>query len=163
MSLADKRACSSGLYILNLVRFFRHSTRVDGSCKKVLCVYVSAFVYILVTAGCATVLVGAAAGAGGATAVYIKGDLEAHVDADPRELAEASTQALDALGIKTISSNASALDAEVIGRTGTDKRVKVVGQSQEQGGTKLSIRVGTFGNESMSRKAYREILTQLPD
>lgn len=112
--------------------------------------------------GCAALLVGAGVGAGAAGVAYVKGDLEADVKADPKEIEKASLKAFDALEIHKISSSASALDASIIGRTATDKSVKIIVKAKETGGSRISIRVGTFGSESMSRKICDEIKKRLP-
>lgn len=113
-------------------------------------------------AGCTALLVGAGVGAGAAGVAYVKGDLESDVKADPKEIEKASLKAFEVLDIHKISSSASALDASIIGRTATDKSVKIVVKAKETGGSRISIRVGTFGSESMSRKIYDEIKKMLP-
>lgn len=117
----------------------------------------------LMTTGCAVLVVGAAAGASAAGVAYIRGDLEARVMADPRAVAKASARSFEVLDIRTISSSASAVDAEVLGRTATDKKVTIKAKAEETGESSVSIRIGTFGDESMSRRIYDEIKKHLPE
>ena len=105
--------------------------------------------------GCALLVVGAAAGAGGMA--YVRGALEARVNAQPPAVAQATENAFKSLGIVKISGAASALDAEILGRTATDKKVKVVVKGEGAGTSKLTIRIGTFGDETMSRAVFDKI------
>jgi hypothetical protein len=111
--------------------------------------------------GCAVLLVGAAAGAGVAGTAYVLGDLEAQLEADPPAVAKATDRALDALQIRRISNSSSGLDAVIVGRTGADKKVTVKVKGAGEGRSKISIRVGAFGDESMSREILRRIEKEL--
>ena len=55
------------------------------------------------------------------------------------------------------------MDAEIIGRTATDTKVRVVVKAREAGVSHVAIRAGLFGDEVMSRKVYDEIRTRLRD
>jgi hypothetical protein len=111
------------------------------------------------SSGCALLVVAAAAAAGVA---YVKGELQVHIDADPRTLATASQAAFEALEVSKISSAASALDLKIVGRTAGDKKIELIGTRSDAGGTDLSIRVGTFGDESISRQIHEQIKKHLP-
>lgn len=106
------------------------------------------------------VIVGA--GAATATVAYVKGNLEANVNQHPVEVAKATGKAFKALEIKEISSKSTALDAEIIGRTAKDDKVRVMADLTEANGSNLSIRIGIFGDEVMSRRIYEEIRKQFP-
>jgi len=112
-------------------------------------------------AGCALFVVGAAAGAAGVA--YIEGDLQAHLKADPRAIEKASLKAFEVMGITRISGSSSALDSEAIGRTADDTKVAIKSKIETSGESSLSIRIGTFGDEAMSRRILDEIEKQLPD
>jgi hypothetical protein len=111
--------------------------------------------------GCAVLLVGAAAGAGVAGAAYALGDLEAHLEADPPAVAKAAERALNALQIRVISNAVSGLDARLVGRTGADRKVTVKVKGAGEGRSEISIRVGAFGDETMSRSILRRIEKEL--
>lgn len=110
--------------------------------------------------GCAVLVVGAAGGVAGVA--YVMGDLEAWVKEDPRTVQAATVLAFDSLQIRKVSSEASAFDAKVIGRTATDVKIQVTVKASKAETNKLSIRVGVFGDENISRKIHREIQRFLP-
>ena len=64
-------------------------------------------------------------------------------------------------GITVISSNASDLDGQIIGRTAADKKVKITVKQQSEHVSKLSIRVGTFGDKALSQMIHKKIVEQL--
>lgn len=111
--------------------------------------------------GCALLLVGAGGAAGAAGVAWVRGDLEATLNADPREIEQAAIKAFEALSIPLVSSKSSALDGEVIGRTATDTKVSIKIESTETDKSRISIRVGTFGDQQMSRRLLDEIQQQL--
>jgi hypothetical protein len=115
----------------------------------------------LMTTGCAALLVGAAAGVAGAA--YVKGDLQTRLQADPRAVEKATAKAFEVLDIHKVSSRGSAVDAEVIGRTATDKKVAVRVKAEDTGESSVSVRVGVFGEEVMSRRIYDELKKHLSD
>jgi hypothetical protein len=111
--------------------------------------------------GCALLLVGAGSAAGAAGVAWVRGDLEATLNADPRQIEQAAIKAFEELSIPLVSSKSSALDGEVIGRTATDTKVSIKIESTETDKSRISIRVGTFGDQQMSRRLLDEIQQQL--
>ena len=106
--------------------------------------------------------VAAGAGAGVAATSYAKGSLRSHLDQNPVEVANATEKAFASLGVNKVSSNSSALSAEIIGRTSGDDKVKVIAETEGANGSKLSIRVGVFGDEAQSLRIFEEIKKNLP-
>jgi hypothetical protein len=106
-------------------------------------------------------LVAAAAAGTGATVAYIKGDLDANVDASPQRTVEATNNAVKELGFVLVSSNGSAADGEVISRTAADKRVKVTMKRLTDTSSKVTIRVGTWGDEAISLQVLEKIKKHL--
>ena len=104
--------------------------------------------------GCVAVLVGA--GAAG-TVAYVKGDLTAYLDEDVEGVYNSSLKAMEELEIATISKKKDLLSAEITGRTAEDKKVSIKIKTTENDMTRLMIRVGFFGDESISRKIYDRI------
>ena len=130
---------------------------------KKACVFAVCSFLLVLCSGCAVLLVGAAAtGAGAAGVAYAKGDLEAVVDADPQTVMMAAEGAFETLFIKKVSTSSTAFDADIVGRTATDKKVKVRAEGAGKGASTVSVRVGTFGDEALSRKVYEEIKLRLP-
>ena len=137
------------------------STRASRTPSGVCLLLVVAVVPLPLT-GCALFLVGAGAGAGALSVAYIEGALVAEVRDDPKAVEVAANKAFAALDIHEISSASTALDAEVIGRTATDTRIQVTAKALEAGESKISIRVGTFGDQTMSRRIYEQMQMHLP-
>lgn len=126
---------------------------------------VLAFALMFACSGCWSLWLGGGllvgAGATALTIVYVKGALESHVEQNPIEVANATEKAFAKLEIAKVSSRSSLLDAEIIGRTPKDERIKVSVEAAEGKGSNLSIRTGTFGDEATSRWIYDEIQRQL--
>ena len=116
----------------------------------------------LTAGGCAALWIGAGAAAGAAGMAYVRGELRSNVNATPREVARAASDALETLGIHEISSSVSAVDARVIGRTAADRKVTIKTKVREEGESAVSIRVGVFGDEPLSRRIHQEMMRRLP-
>lgn len=91
---------------------------------------------------------------------YIEGDLQAHLKADPRAVEKAAVKAFEVMGITRISPSGSALDSEAIGQTADDTKVTVKAKIEASGESSVPIRIGTFGDEAMSRRILDEINKQ---
>jgi hypothetical protein len=108
--------------------------------------------------GCLVVAAGAATGVGVA---YVKGDLEAVVDAPVERATEASKQACEEMGLILISSSSDALMGVVEARRADDTRVKITIRPMGEQSSKLFIRIGTFGNKAESMAIYDKIKAAL--
>ncbi len=104
--------------------------------------------------GCLAAAVGA--GAVG-TVAYIKGDLEA-VEAKNIDAVYAATKkALKQLGLSVTRESRDALSGIITARDAQDKKVTIKLNTTTEGATKISVRVGLFGNETMSNLIYQKI------
>jgi len=112
----------------------------------------------LMTSGCLLAAAGAAAGGG---VLYAKGDLEANLEATPPRIATATEKAFKELRIIKTSIASSALDAEILGRTATDKPVAVRCTAQTAKLSAISIRVGAIGDETLSQLILDKIRKNL--
>lgn len=128
--------------------------------KKIMSLLAGAV--LLLCCGCAVLLVGAAAGAGATGVAYAKGQLNAHVEADFQQVAQAVEQAFGTLNIHKVSSEVSVGETKITGRTIEDTKVVVDARKDKAGGTLLTVRVGYFGNEEYSRRIYAEMQNNLP-
>ncbi len=108
--------------------------------------------------GCAA-LVGAGAGAAGVA--YVAGELQANVDGTPPQVVNATLDAFEDMDIAIVSYDSSDMDGEVTGRTADDTRVQVSVDRETDRTSELGIRVGTFGDEQMSRRIYDRIRENL--
>jgi hypothetical protein len=115
-------------------------------------------VALIMTEGCVVAAVGA--GAAG-TVAYIKGDLEAVEGAGIDEVYAATEAAADELELFIISKKKDKLSAGITARDAEDKKVDISLAATADGSTKISIRVGTFGNETKSRLIYDKIKEHL--
>ena len=107
--------------------------------------------------GCAVALVGAGAG----SVAYLKGNLEAVLEEDVSQAYQAALKALDELEISATKKQKDALAAVIVGRTVADKKITIKLKAAENNLTKLSVRVGVFGNQAQSRRIYDEIKKNL--
>ena len=126
--------------------------------KAAIAVSVLWVVSVLVfTQGCFLVAAGAAAGG----VLYAKGDLEAIVDGKPGDIAAATEKAFAEMNISKRSAVSSGLDAEVVGRTATDKNVTIRVKAKTEKQSDISIRIGTLGDEALSRILLNKIREKL--
>jgi hypothetical protein len=109
---------------------------------------------LLMNSGCA-LLVGGAAGAG--TVAYLKGELKTNEDVPINKVFDATQAALKEMGL-TVQKFEKAVDsAQVTAITADDKTIKINLKKRNDYLTELSIRVGTFGDESLSKKILEKI------
>ena len=107
--------------------------------------------------GCAVLFVGAAAGSV-AGALYYKGELTADVDATPQAVIAATEKAFSDLIWAKETASASATDGQATAHTATGKEVKVTVVTKTPEVSTLAIRIGTFGDENLSRLLYDRII-----
>jgi len=112
----------------------------------------------LSTCGCWVAVVGA--GAAG-TVAYMKGDLEATAPADIDSVYAAAKKTLDELGVTLVKDSKDALTADITARDAQNRRITIKLSSVTDQATKLSIRIGTFGDEAASRRIYNSIRDSL--
>jgi hypothetical protein len=112
------------------------------------------------TGGCLAVAVGA--GAAG-TVAYMRGDMEAEEPYGIEQTYAATKEAVEELGLKIIQGETGqdALAARVTARDSSDKKVEVRLKAITSNATKLSIRVGTFGDNTKTHRIYSTIREHL--
>lgn len=111
--------------------------------------------------GCAALVVGAAAGGAAAGALYYQGELKADVDAAPPEVIAATEKAFRDLIWSKERAVSSATDGLATARTATGKEVRVTVEMKTPRVSTIGIRVGTFGDEKLSRLLYDRIVSFL--
>jgi hypothetical protein len=111
-------------------------------------------------AGCLAVVAGA--GAAG-TVAYLQGDLESEESYKLDTVYTATREAMNQLELSVLEGKTEkdALSATIVARDASDQRVTVKLKSQSEQSTKLSIRVGTFGNQTKSNMLYNRIRENL--
>ena len=105
--------------------------------------------------GCAAILVGAAVGAG--TVVYVNGQLKAADDVSLDRAWNASLAAMDSLQFKVTKQQRDALAGNIVARGADDRKVEIWLKKQTDKVTEVRIRVGFFGDETLSRTIHSEI------
>jgi len=111
--------------------------------------------------GCFLVAAGAVAGAAAGTVLYVNGDLEAEVNATPDRVVDATKMAMDDLKLPILSSTSTGLAGDVEARVGSDNKATVKVKSKGEKVTHINIRIGTFGEEVMSRQILERIKAHL--
>ncbi len=119
------------------------------------------FILGLLLASQSGCLIAAAAAGTGATVAYVRGDLETTIDAGPKATTEAAERAFKDLEIAVISKEASSLDGKVTGRTARDVKLVVVVKGESDKLSKVSVRVGTFGDDAMQSRVLEKIKQEL--
>lgn len=110
------------------------------------------------TSGCVAVVAG---GVGAGTVAYVRGDLQTTLEAPHGAVYSASLRAVESLGFALVDEQQDELSGEIISRTSQDRRVRIQTKEQTSQTTDLSIRIGTFGDEELSRRILREIEANL--
>lgn len=103
---------------------------------------------ISISTGCAALVVGAGAGAG--TVAYVAGELQATEDVSLTNAWNASKRAMKDLGFSITSAEKDAFEGKIIARGAGDKKVTISLEKVTDKTTEIGIRVGFFGDESMS-------------
>jgi len=110
--------------------------------------------------GCAVLLLGAAAG-GVAGGLYYNGELTADVDGTPPAVIAATEKAFRDLIWAKETASATDTDGLATARTATGREVKVTVVTNTPEVSTIGIRVGTFGDENLSRLLYDRIVAFL--
>jgi len=103
----------------------------------------------------------AAAGAAGGTVAYMKGDVEAVVEGNVEQTFNATKAAMDELKMPLLATWSSAMEGHVEARVGTDNKATVNINGQSEKLSKVSIRVGTFGDQGLSQAILEKIKANL--
>lgn len=110
------------------------------------------------SSGCVAVVAGGAAAGGTA---YVMGELKTDVEATPKQLRSAIVAGTKDLGLQSISGAGDELQGNYVYRTAADKKVTVRYEMLGDQSAELRIRVGTFGDESMSMRIHDAITKRL--
>jgi hypothetical protein len=104
----------------------------------------------------------AAAGAGAAGTAYVMGSLDGTLPASPEQVVQASESVLKEKEMHMVSSEATGVDGKVVARTALDTKVDITIKRQDEKNSKISIRVGTFGDRGLSTEILEKIRAKLP-
>ncbi|HWA25265.1 MAG TPA: DUF3568 family protein [Lacunisphaera sp.] len=113
---------------------------------------------VAVHAGCMAVAAGAGAGA---AVAYVRGDLDTTLGAGLEQSKRAVDLAIADLQFARISTQQDALVATYVTRTAADKKVELYLEKISDVATKLKIRAGTFGEDSLQNEILARIKAHL--
>ncbi|MGF1483643.1 MAG: DUF3568 family protein [Opitutales bacterium] len=105
-------------------------------------------------AGCLAV---AAGGVAAGTVAYVRGDNEAVLDASLEQVRSATREALEALELLIISTEADGTVAVVTARNSQDDKIRVSMKAETDKMTRISVRFGIFGDEAQSNRILLKI------
>jgi len=97
--------------------------------------------------GCVAIVAGAA---GAGTVAYIRGELDAPLNASYPQAVTAVDRAIQQLEFARISDRQDALTAIFVARTAEDKKITIKVTKVADQTSKVAIRVGWLGDESLS-------------
>jgi len=112
--------------------------------------------------GCVLFVAGAVAGAGVAGYAWVNGEIKTTVSASLNQSWQASLAALNDLQFPVSSKSKDALEGELTAQNAKDTTIKVSLKYISNTSTEIRIRVGTFGDEALSRTILEKIRAHLP-
>lgn len=112
---------------------------------------------LLMSIGCAGAWLAGGAAAGAGTYAYVRGELKSTEEVSLDRAYQATQQAMKDLEFTITSKQKDAFYGEVLARRATGKKVTVKLEKQTGTTTEITIRVGTFGDESLSQEIHKTI------
>ena len=103
-------------------------------------------------------LMGGAAGAG--TVAYVGGELKTVEEVSLNRAWNATQKAMNNLGLTITTKEKDAFDGQLIAKGTANKTIKIKLNKQSDTLTEIKIRVGTFGDESLSLQILESIKKQ---
>ena len=110
-------------------------------------------VSLITLSGCIAV----AAGAGASAVAYVRGELDTNLNYDYNKVVDSARNAIKDLEFARVSENKDALKAILVARTAMDKKVEITITNSGKKLTNIKIRVGIFGDESLSMSILDKI------
>lgn len=117
----------------------------------------AAVLIMVFASGCTLAILGLGVGAGIAGTAYYEGKLTSTLDATPEQIKPATEAAFKELGVKLFSSTSNSLEAKIVGNSAEGSTVTVTASLKKNGQSKIGIRVGAFGNQTLSEKIFSAI------
>ena len=117
-------------------------------------------VALVLQCGCVGALIGGAA-AGAGTYAYVRGELKGTENVPLDKAWKATQTAIKELAFSISTQTKDGLSAKLIAHTAQSKKVEVNLMTQSDNVTAIGIRVGTFGDEDLSRLIMDKIKKKL--
>ena len=116
---------------------------------------------LTLTNGCFLFVVSAAAGAGVAGYAYVDGEVSATEGASLNRTWDATLAAMKDLEFPVTSQAKDALEANLTARNASNTSITIKLKNLSNTSTEIRIRVGTFGDEALSRTILNKISARL--
>lgn len=113
------------------------------------------FPVLFLISGCWAAVVGGVAGAG--AVVYNQGQLVSHEGTTYEQSLKAVFKALDDLGYKVENTEKGVAKEKVTAVTPDSTKIHITVKYKSKEHTEITIRVGVFGDEELSREVLRQI------
>ena len=97
------------------------------------------------------------------TAKQVTGSQFVHFSASPDRVVKAANGALEHLELRVVSSSATKLDGKLEAETAQGKTVTIIVNREDEGVSKVEIKVGALGDESISQAIIDETRKRLDD
>ena len=115
--------------------------------------------FLMVSTGCVPLLLGAVAGAGGMT--YVKGALIKNVEYDVKKVHKASLSAVKELDLFVLSDELNKHSAIIKAEYDDGRSVRVIIDALTEYVSKITIRIGVFGDQEEARFILNAIESKL--
>jgi hypothetical protein len=115
----------------------------------------------ILTPGCVVAAVGVAGAAGAGSVAYVRGELDAHLGSPYDAVAAAAAKAVAQLGFYKVSETRDAFTEKIVARDAEDKKVEITAGREADNLTKLTIRIGMFGDEEKSHAILDKVNANL--
>ncbi len=99
--------------------------------------------------------------AGCQTARQVTGTQFTHFSAEPDRVVDAAKSAMEELDLQMITSTSSKLDGQIEAKTAQGKSVSVTVNREAEGVSKVSIKVGVLGDETISHAILEKTRARL--
>jgi len=116
---------------------------------------------LALTSGCFLFVVGAAAGGGAAGYAWVNGEVKITEGSSLNQTWDASLAAMKDLEFSVTEKSKDALSGYVTAQTADNKNIKINLKYISNTSTEIRIRVGTFGDEDLSRIILNKINNHL--
>ena len=114
-----------------------------------------------VTPGCVVAAVGVAGAAGAGSVAYIRGELDAHLGSPFEVVAAAADKSVVQLQFYKVSETKDAFSEKIVARDAEDKKIEITAEKEADNLTKLTIRIGMFGDEEKSHAILDKVSANL--
>lgn len=147
--------------IQNLISNLSNEYIKDKAKFQRLIIIVMITIFPLMQIGCVVAAVGVGAAAGAGTIAYLKGELKALEDANIDRVWRATEGAVNELNFIVTNKVKDAVSAKLDALTADNKSVHITLKRKTDSLTEITIRIGTFGNEELSRLILEKIQKRL--